>query len=191
VHVRADVARGVPELIVGSGKTGTVVALDPRSGKLVWRAKVGRHENDELDELPAESITVYPGALGGVLTPLAYAEGVVYVPVVDLASGYSGDGVLVDLSGGAGALVALDVRDGHELWSQPLPAPNYGAATVVNDLVLTSDANGGVYAFARDGGAMVWQFAAEGGINAPLAVAGDLLLIPVGLTTPALIALRL
>jgi glucose dehydrogenase len=180
------------DLVIGSGKTGTVVALDAATGKLVWRTKVGRHENDELDVLPSEpGINVYPGALGGVLTATAYADGVVYAPVVDLPSQYSGTTFSADFADGRGALTALDVRDGHPLWSSPLPAPCYGAATVVNDLVFTSDANGRVYAFARDGGRELWHYDAPGGINAPLAVAGDLLLIPVGLDEPALIALRL
>jgi outer membrane protein assembly factor BamB len=59
--------------------------------------------------------------------------------------------------------------------------------------VLTSDADGRVYAFSRDGGDEVWTYDAPVGINAPLAVAGDLLLVPAGATgdEPALIALGL
>jgi outer membrane protein assembly factor BamB len=192
LRVRAARHGSFGEMVIGSGKTGTVVALDADSGTLLWRTAVGRHENDQLDELPSDAaVTIYPGALGGVLTPLAYAEGVVFVPVIDLGTDYSGSSFLPDLGGGRGALVALDVRDGTQLWSAPLPAPCYGAATVVNDLVLTSDANGRVYAFARDSGAEVWHYDAPTGINAPLAVAGDLLLVPAGVTEGELIALRL
>ena len=168
------------ERIIGSGKTGTVVALDPDDGELLWRAVVGKHDNDDVTELPAEGITVLPGVLGGVLTPLAYAEGVVYVPVVDLATHFTED-FFPGLSDGTGALVALDVRDGSELWSVTLQAPCYGAATVVNDLVWTSDARGRVYAFARQDGTEVYRYEAPAGINAPLAVAGDLVLVPVGI----------
>ena len=90
--------RGMPDLIVGSGKTGTVVALEADSGKFVWRAKVGKHENDELKELPADtSIRILPGALGGVLTALAYASGVIYVPVVNLPTDYNGSSFVPDL----------------------------------------------------------------------------------------------
>jgi outer membrane protein assembly factor BamB len=135
---------------------------------------------------------VYPGALGGVLTPIAYARGRLFVPIVDMGTEYTGaGGVLPDLAGGRGALSALDAKTGELIWNVELPAPNYGAATVVNDLVLTSDANGRVYAFAFDDGSEVWHYDAPGGINAPLAVAGDLLLVPVGVGTGALIALRL
>jgi outer membrane protein assembly factor BamB len=159
---------------------------------MIWRAEVGRHENDDLTELPEnESISVYPGSLGGVLTPTAYAKGTLYVPIVDMGFAYTGSTLVPDFIGGTGALAALDVANGEERWSVPLPAPNYGAATVVNDLVFTSDANGRVYAFARSDGAEVWHFDAGGGINAPLAAAGDLLLVPVGVSSPALVALRL
>jgi glucose dehydrogenase len=181
-----------PELIVGSGKTGTVVALDADSGKLVWRSEVGRHENDHLTELPvSESIMIYPGALGGVLTPTAYADDTLYVPIVDMGFAFTGSSFDPDVLTASGALVALDVATGAQRWSAPLPAPSYGAATVVNDLVFTSDANGRVYAFARADGHEVWHFDAGGGINAPLAAAGDLLLVSVGLDNPAVIALRL
>jgi outer membrane protein assembly factor BamB len=117
----------------------------------------------------------------------------VYVPVVDLATTYTGSSSPVIVpEAGKGALTALSVSDGRPLWSVPLEAPCYGAATVVADLVLTADFNGLVLAFARDSGEQVWSYQAPGGINAPLAVAGDLLLVPVGLGTEAsLIALRL
>jgi glucose dehydrogenase len=186
IHVRTPAG----ESIIGSGKTGTVVSLAVEDGALQWRAKVGEHQNDE-QELSGEPIEILPGALGGVLTPPAYADGVVYVPVVDLVSSFTSTSFSVDFAQAKGVLVALDARDGSELWSVQLPAAAYGAATVVNDLVLTSDASGRVYAFARDSGEEVWHFDAGGGINAPLAVAGDLVLIPVGLDNPALIALRL
>jgi outer membrane protein assembly factor BamB len=192
VHAGAD--SGERELVIGSGKTGTVVALDARTGALVWRAAVGRHENDDLDPLPeGEPVTIYPGALGGVLTPLAYAEGVVYVPVVDLATTYTGAGSpAIDYDSGKGAVTALSVIDGSVLWSTPLDAPCYGAATVVNDLVIAPDANGTVVALARVSGEEVWRYDAPNGINAPLAVAGDLLLVPAGYGSEgSLIALRL
>jgi glucose dehydrogenase len=192
MRVRADRHGSFGELVIGSGKTGTVVALNPDTGKLVWRARVGRHENDDLSEVPIDSsISVYPGALGGVLTATAYAEGVVYVPVVDMATDYEGSSLQPDFASARGALTALDVRDGSRLWSAELPAACFGAATVVNDLVLTSDANGRVYAFVRDTGRELWHYDAPGGINAPLAVADDLLLVPVGIDHGMLIALRL
>jgi outer membrane protein assembly factor BamB len=180
-------------MVIGSGKTGTVVALDPDTGELLWRTSVGRHDNDDLEALPVDPVTIYPGVFGGVLTPTAYAEGIVYVPVVNLPFGFSSAGLLPATGDINGALVALDVRNGTPLWTANLPAPCYGAATVINDLVLTSDAEGHVYAFDRTHGTQVWTYDAPTGINAPLAATDDLLLIPAGMTAngPALIALGL
>jgi len=193
MRVRPSIESGERDLVIGSGKTGTVVALDAVTGELVWRARVGRHENADVEELPeGEAITMYPGALGGVLTATAYADGVVYVPVVDLATTYTGSASpALALEDGTGALTALSVIDGRTLWSVPLDAPCYGAATVVNDLVITADFAGAVLALSREDGTEVWRYEAPGGINAPLAVAGNLLLVPVGLGTEAsLIALE-
>lgn len=192
IRVRRGEGRAARELILGSGKTGTVVALDPDDGSLVWRAKVGWHENDELESLPAEpSVVVAPGVLGGVLTPPAYADGVVYVPVVDMGTTFGGSDYLPDVGNIRGSIVALDVRDGREIWKAQLRSGPYGSVLVVNDLVIAPDGTGRVHAFARETGEQVWHFDAGGGINAPPVVAGDTLLVPVGMGQGALIALRL
>jgi glucose dehydrogenase len=191
--VEGDAGQGAPDLVIGSGKTGTVVAYDADTGERVWRVEVGVHQNTDVQELPrGEPLEVYPGVLGGVLTATAYADGVVYVPVVNLPTLFEGDSYALPIERGVGELVALDAGSGAQLWSQPLEAPCYGAATVVNDLVLTSDAEGRIHAFERTGGEPVWSYEAHGGINAPLAVAGDVLLVPVGVgPDPALVALSL
>jgi outer membrane protein assembly factor BamB len=179
------------DLVIGAGKTGAVAALDPQTGKLLWRTKVGKHMNDDLTEYPQQSITIFPGVLGGVMSALAYADSVVYVPSVDLPLNYDGSLLIPSLSGGTGTLTAIQVSDGKVLWTAPTQSACYGAATIANDLVLTSDENGRVYAFARDTGKEVWHFDAPGGINAPLVVTGDTLLIPVGIDTGTLLAMSL
>jgi outer membrane protein assembly factor BamB len=179
--------------VLGSGKTGTVVALDAESGDLLWRTLVGVHQNDDVTEIPEDGLEVLPGDLGGVETTPAYADGVVYVPVVNWGRKYFPDS-LGDLIGApTGELVAIRVEDGEILWTAPLDNANFGAATVVNDLVFTSTADGYVYAFARADGKQVWRYLAPMGINAPLAVAGDKLLIPAGtgIGEPSLVALQL
>lgn len=190
VRVRAAAMSGA-DIVIGSGKTGTVAALDADSGKLVWRAKVGKHQNDELTESPAQSVQVYPGVLGGVMSALAYADGVVYVPVNDLGMSYDGNLIVPEVTGATGNLTAIDVRDGKLLWTAPTRAGCYGAATIANDLVLTSDEAGRVYAFSRETGAEVWHYDAPSGINAPLVIAGDELFVSTGIGTGMVIALKL
>jgi hypothetical protein len=73
-----------------------------------------------------------------------------------------------------------------------VPGDPTGGATVVNDLVLTATLQGQVFALDRASGDVVWTWDAPGGINAWPAVAGDLLVWPVGLSDPALlVGLRL
>lgn len=187
----AELGNGARDRLIGSGKTGTVIGLDAESGALLFRAKVGVHENDELLEIPEDGARVAPGVLGGVLTPAAYAEGVVYLAVVDYPTTFTRESWTLDAEPATGEVVALDARDGEVLWTASLPAAAYGAATVVNDLVLVPDADGVVHALAREDGSSVFRYETHGGINAPLTVAGDLVLVPVGVATaePALLGL--
>ena len=58
-----------------------------------------------------------------------------------------------------------------------LPRTPYGAATIANDLVFTTTyERGTVWALARDSGRIVWRTSLDGGTNAPVAVAGDVLI---------------
>lgn len=181
-------------LVIGSGKTGTVVALDANAaGALVWRTPVGKHQNDDLTEIPEAGVVVFPGDLGGVETPLAYAEGMVFVPLVN-----QGRQVFPTRSGdlddvGTGELVAIDVATGAIRWQAALAGQTYGSATVVNDLVIVSTADGAIHGFERATGNKVWSYTSSIGINAPITVSGDLMLIPAGagIGIPALTALRL
>jgi outer membrane protein assembly factor BamB len=184
------------ELVIASGKLGIVFAYDAATGDPVWETPVGTHLNDDLKELPS-STRVSPGPLGGVLTPMAHADGVIYVPVVENAATYVPtipnyvEGF--NLGGGEGVVVALDATTGAVLWEHPLPAGmNLGGATVVNDLVFTSTNDGTIYALDRATGAEVWTYKAGGAINGWPAVVGDTILVPVGASEPpALLAFRL
>lgn len=183
------------QLVIASGKLGVVLAYDARTGALMWRTPVGTHLNDNLTELNGAT-RVSPGPFGGVLTPMAYADGVIYVPVVENPATYlPGVPNYVEdfaLNGGTGVFVALDATTGKVLWQHPLNGGmNLGGATVVNDLVITSTADGTVYALARSTGAEVWRYRAPGGINGWPAVAGSTILVPVGLSNPPqVVALR-
>ena len=71
------------ELVFGAGKAGRVIAWDRETRRRRWTTAVGLHRND-LGPLPRRRVTVCPGLLGGVETPMAYADGRLFVPVVDL-----------------------------------------------------------------------------------------------------------
>ena len=199
----ANVSGKDQNVVLGAGKMGRVYAFNRDSGAILWIADVGRHENDQLAVLPPGNTTVYPGALGGVETPMAYANGTVYVPYVDLYTNWTpvsslSIGVknapqaeIQPFTEGTGGLVAIEVDTGKILWDRKLDSINVGGATVVNDLVFTATFDGTIYAFDAMTGEQVWNFTAPAGINAWPAVANDTIIWPCGVGgTPQVIALR-
>ena len=183
------------EIIVGGGKGGIVFAFDRANGDILWQTPVGIHQNDDLTELPEGTTRVYPGIFGGIETNMALAGGIVYVPVVNVFADFtptSFDQTTLDIAGGTGELVALDVNTGDVLWKKEFNSPNFGSATVVNDLVFTATYDGTIYAFNRKTGDQIWTHKASGGINAWPAVADDTIIFPVGLgKPPQLIAFKI
>jgi outer membrane protein assembly factor BamB/plastocyanin len=190
----ASVGGSSRQIVVGAGKSGYVIAFDRQTGSQLWKTPVGLHLNDNLTAIPAgQTVSVEPGLFGGVETPMALAGGVVYVPVINLPSNFTATGYSIPkVDAGTGELDAIDVNTGRILWTSKLDSEDFGSVVVANDLVFTATFTGKVLAFNRSSGKQVWSYQAPGGINSLLAVAGDRLLIPVGLgSSPSLIALRL
>jgi alcohol dehydrogenase (cytochrome c) len=190
---------GSTELVFGAGKAGRVIAWNRDTHRRVWSAAVGVHRND-TGPLPRRRVTVCPGLLGGVETPMAYTDGRLFVPVVDLCGWGSAIGAqslgTLDPARGRGELVALDAKTGRRLWDRRLPAPDFGCATVANDVVFTSTYAGVVYALAADDGRILWHAQMPAGVNACPAVAGDLLVLGAGqplsrASRPAIVAFGL
>lgn len=126
-----------------------MVAFDAQTGAVLWQTAVGLHLNDEVQAIPAgQTITILPGASGGVQTPMALADGVVYVPIVDAAAQFSATGgVSDDTNTGIGEMDALDASTGQILWVSHFNAPD-GSATVSGGLVFTATYAGQVLANA-------------------------------------------
>ncbi len=172
-------------MVYSSGKHGLVIAANSETGEEVWRTPVGRHQNDDLQELPTDGSTVevFPGTLGGVETPFAYADGVIYAPVYNMASVYSQselDATSIDIANTTGQLVALDGATGDILWDVALPTGQLAGATITNDVIFSAGLDGVLHGFAIADGSEVFRFQAAAGINAPLAASGDYLLVPAG-----------
>lgn len=181
VIVQTEISGEQITLAIGSGKTGTVIAANAETGEIVWQASVGKHQNDELQEIPeGEEVEVFPGILGGVETPIAYADGTVFVPVVNLSTRFTSTGNVngsLDLTTGTGELVALDVADGSVKWKVDLPQANFGGVTVANDVVFTSGIDGLFRAHDIETGDLLWSYRASAGFNASPAVAGDMVIV--------------
>ena len=171
-------------LAIGSGKAGLVIAANAETGEEIWRVPVGAHnaygDGQELPLPSATPVSILPGPFGGVQSPLAFQDGVVFLPVINIPLVYSDTASELDLAAAQGAMVALDARNGDVLWQTDVPTFLAGGATVANDLVFGAGLDGLVRAFDSEMGEEVWQWQAPVGINAPLVIAGDLLLVPAG-----------
>jgi glucose dehydrogenase len=183
------------QVIISTGKLGRVIGLDP-DGTVLWDTPVGMHQNDDVFTFD-DALEVLPGVLGGVETPIAVADGVVYVSVVNAPITYEGPDQSVfagdtRLGSFDSQLVAIDAGTGDIIWDVALPGDSFGAATVVNDLVFTSVLSGEILAFDRATGREVWSYQAPGGINGWPAFVDDRMVIPVGFSDPpVLLALAL
>jgi outer membrane protein assembly factor BamB len=175
------------EAVLVAGKMGKVYAYRADDGKSIWTQSVGKHQND-TGLLPRKPVEIFPGDTGGVETPMALAENRLFVPWVDLATHADRFGLPGGLAGqtnlraGRGGLAALDATSGKVLWQNKLPSMDFGAATVANDVVFTSDYSGTTYAFDTATGKTLWTAKAPAGINAFPAVDGDTLLVGAGTT---------
>ena len=174
------------QTIIGAGKMGRVYAWNAQTGQALWEAAVGRHVND-VGPLPKKTVPVCPGDFGGVETPMAQSNGTLFVPWLNLcAAGSSTSETIPSANFGTatGGLTAFDAATGKVKWNRRLPHANFGAATVANDVVFTSDFTGKIYAYSTDIGKLLWTAQAPAGINAFPAVTQHLLLVGAG--TPGL-----
>lgn len=196
---------GGRELVVIAGKSGIVLALDRHSGKLVWRRTVGIHNGHDRDGLRAMrgdysnlSIpqTVYPGTLGGVLSPASTDGSLLFFPVVNHPTTLVSQSASKENGAKKGELLALEAASGSVAWRQKLPSAPIGATSAVNDLVFASTLAGKVYAFGAKSGSQAWESTLPAGMIAGIGFGGNMLLAPAGTLTsreqsPQLVAYRL
>ena len=162
--------------VFGAGKAGRVLAWNRHSGRRLWATAVGTHDRD-LGPLPREKVKVCPGLWGGVLTPMAYADGRLFVPVVEQCSLESAvdPAELPDLRRGRGELVAIDAHTGRKTWVRRFASPATGCATVAGDVVFAPTLDGHVYALDTRNGTLLWSSMEPAGINSCPSASGGLL----------------
>ncbi len=115
---------------------------------------------------------------------MAYGDGRLFVPDVDLCvpgSATTSENVdRVQPTHGRGRLVALDAHTGGILWDHRFASPDFGCATVSNDVVFTSTYAGTVYALAAATGRVLWSAKLPERINGCPAVLGNTLIVEAG-----------
>ena len=176
--------------VIGSGKMGEVYAMNASTGTLIWKTPVGEHSIS--DDYPLEAMehkltltapyTILPGELGGLLSNPALAGNNVYVATVDLPFTIPKMSYPLGVPDGAGTgeVEALNLATGKIEWDTKVPAMPLGATTVSNDLVFTTLYTGVLIALNRNTGAIVYQHKLPTSANAPIAIAGNAILVPVG-----------
>lgn len=176
-------------LVFGAGKAGRVVAWNRSTHTRIWSRAVGTH-HDDVGPLPSHAATVCPGLLGGVLTPMAYASGRLYVPVVELCSRESAvtspSAFARSPADGKGVVDALDASTGTVLWQKRLNSPPFGCATVARNTVIVPTYDGTVEAFAADNGRTIWSAHLPAGNNSCPAVGNDILVVAAGAPQPGI-----
>jgi glucose dehydrogenase len=176
--------------VIGAGKMGYVYEMNAHTGRLIWKTPVGEHnghDNDSLQALEHRSTlkapyTILPGSIGGVLFNPAVAGHSVYVATNDLAyTATSLNQALGAASGKAtGEIEALNLATGKVEWDTKVPTLPLGAATVSNDLVFTTLLSGELIALDRNTGKIVYSNPLPATTKAPIAIAGNTVLVPVG-----------
>jgi outer membrane protein assembly factor BamB len=183
-------ARGT-SVVIASGKMGYVYEINASTGKLLWKVPVGAHNGRDDDSLDAfehrlklkAPLTIVPGSLGGVLTNLAVAGNSVYVATLDLPLTYTSLKLPVptkDAGAPRGEVEALNLTTGKVEWDRKLADLPLGAATVSNDLLLTTLVSGELLALNRATGAAVFERRLPMATNSPIALAGKTVVVPAG-----------
>jgi outer membrane protein assembly factor BamB len=195
------------DIVIGAGKLGRILAFDRETGEVLWNTSVGEHDNDELEEVPeGQTVMVLPGVYGGVETPMAYADGIVYASVVNLPTPYTATGHdaengaeavqraerMTEVTEGTGEIVALDAATGEIQWTHDVDSVPFGGATVVNDLIVASTFEGTVFALDRGSGEELWRAQLAVPLIAWPAVVDDTIIVGAGAGQNArLVAFRL
>jgi alcohol dehydrogenase (cytochrome c) len=176
--------------VIGSGKMGVVYAMNAGTGTLIWKTAVGEHSISDNYSLEAMEhkltltapYTILPGSLGGLLSNPALAGNNVYVAAVDRA--FTVPKMSYPLGApagnGTGEIEALNLTTGKVEWDTKVPAMPLGATTVSNDLVFTTLYTGVLVALNRSTGAIVYEHKLPTSANAPIAIAGNAILVPAG-----------
>jgi alcohol dehydrogenase (cytochrome c) len=187
---------GTP-VVIGGGKMGYVYEMNATTGALIWRRAVGIHNGDDNQSLDALThseklklpFTYLPGAFGGILTNMAYANNTIYAATINLPLRFTSSSQVNGLPpkgtfAYGGDLVALNAVTGAIEWSTKLDGIPDGAATVSNNLVFTALVNGRLIACNRATGAIVLNKKLPRTMNSTLAIAGNTVIVPTGGPVP-------
>jgi alcohol dehydrogenase (cytochrome c) len=178
-------------VVLGGGKMGYVYEMNARTGTLIWKTPVGEHNGQDDDSLlalqhrfaPKVPFTIAPGPIGGILTDMAVDGPSVYVVTNDLPFVETNLKLPVPVKSAgplAGEVEALNLATGKVEWDTKVHDLPVGATTVSNNLVFTTLYHGVLIALNRSTGAIVFRRRLPTTTNAPIAIAGNTVIVPAG-----------
>ncbi len=143
------------DLVLAGQKSGTVWAMNPDTGEVVWRTDIGTG-----------------GAMGGVHWGIAADETHVYAPISNAGRPIPGQDVPADIKPG---MYAVNLNDGSIDWSYHVKSacdeeaqafvPRCkilyglsGAPTVIGDYLVTGGLDGRLFVFDKATGEVVWEY---------------------------------
>lgn len=143
------------DLVLAGQKSGTVWAMNPDNGEVVWRTDLGTG-----------------GAMGGVHWGIAADDTHVYAPISNAGRPIPDQDVPEFIKRG---IYALNLNDGSIDWAfhvdsacddevqklVPRCKSNYGlsgAPTIIGDHVVTGSLDGRIFVLKKDTGELVWEY---------------------------------
>lgn len=144
------------DIMYAGQKSGTVWALNPATGKVIWRTPLGTG-----------------GPMGGIHWGLTYHRDVVYAPIS--LPGLNLPGEPVDINLIESGLYALNARDGSIIWNFATTANCHGerrtrvppceqyfgisaAPAIIDGAVVAGSLDGYLYILDADDGRLLWKF---------------------------------
>ena len=158
-------------LITSSGD-GIVSALDPKSGKQLWKFQT---DGRLLGPVSAGDNRLFVGSDDGTFFALSESDGKelyrvkLRSPIVNAAAVAE----YIFVAEADGQLNALSPADGRVAWQVSLPSSTWTAPTVSDQRVIIACRNGDVLAFDTPTGRELWRYAAVNVVKAsPIVVGG-------------------
>lgn len=119
---------------------GSAKAIDKRNGRKLWETKVG--------------------TLAAASPALGIAQGLVFIPVLS-----TNPNAQASQSPGNGRLVALSMKNGHQVWSHPVSAGTESSPLAWQDSVYFGDQSGTVYSLRARDGHVNWTYKAQAAVK--------------------------